>query len=67
MKLINIYDGSQIGQSGGNNFDSLLSGETREIKAWTYASLNENLDDAACVIALKSGNTILDEWTRSIG
>ena len=47
--------------------DSFLPGETREIKAWTYASLNEKLDDAAIVITLKSGNTILDEWTRSIG
>jgi hypothetical protein len=76
VKLINMYDGIQIGQSGGTDIsqigqsgppvDTLLPGETREIKTWTYASLDESLADAACVITLKQGDTIIDEWIRSI-
>jgi len=71
VKLINIYDGSQIGQSGGTNIsqigksgpvETLSPGETREIRAWTYCSLSESLADAACVVTLKQGNTVLDEW-----
>jgi len=66
VRLINKYDGTQIGESGGTNTDPLQSGETREIKAAVYAALDTSFDDAACVITLRSGNSVLDEWTRSI-
>jgi cell division protein FtsL len=76
VKLINMYTGSQIGQSGGTdlfqigkigaNIEPLSPGETREIRAYAYRSLSESLADAACVATLKLGNTVLDEWIRSI-
>lgn len=75
VKLINIYDGRQIGQIGGTNIsqvgksgsiETLFPGETREITAWTYHTLSESLADAACVVTLKQGNTVLDEWVHAI-
>jgi len=66
VRLINMYDGSQIGVSGSKNIEKLSSGETMEIETGAYASLDESLADAACVITLISDHTVIDQWTRSI-
>jgi len=67
VKLINKYDNSQIGTSGGTyRIDPLQPGEARQIVVGAYTTIGTSLDDAACVVTLKSGNTVLDEWTRSI-
>jgi len=61
VRLINKYDDTQIGMSGGTNIESLLPSETREVATGVYTAIGTSLDDAACVITLKSGSTILDE------
>ena len=66
VKLINKDDGTQIGRSGYRDIDPLQAGETRIIRGEAYTTIGTSLDDAACVVTLKSGNTVLDEWTRSI-
>jgi len=66
VRLINKYNDTQIGMSGGTNIDSLQSGETREIETGVYTTIGTNLDEAACVITLKSGSIVLDEWTRNL-
>jgi FtsZ-binding cell division protein ZapB len=66
-RLINKYDNTQIGTSGGTDrIEPLQAGETREISVGAYTTIGTSLDEAACVVTLKSGNTVLDEWTRSI-
>jgi hypothetical protein len=64
VKLINLYDGSLIGIAGGGTIDSLLPGQEREIQTGTYAGLDQSLVDAVCVLTLKQGNTVIDEWIR---
>jgi hypothetical protein len=64
VKLINIYDGSLIGIAGGGIIDSLNPGQQREIQMGTYAGLDQSLVDAVCVLTLKQGNTVIDEWIR---
>ncbi len=66
VRLINKYDDTQIGISGGTNIDSLQPGETRELETGVYTTIDTSLDDAACVITLKLGGTVLDEWTRNL-
>jgi FtsZ-binding cell division protein ZapB len=66
-KLINKYNNTQIGTSGGTDrIEPLQAGETRKISVGTYTTIGTSLDEAACVVTLKSGNTTLDEWTRNI-
>lgn len=67
VKLIDKYSGNQIGTSGGTNqIDPLQPGEVRTVGVGAYTSVGTSLDNAACVVSLKSGSTLLDEWTRSI-
>ena len=66
VKLVNMYDGRQIGHVGGTSIDTLLPGELREIQTGAYANLDLSLADAVCVLTLKQGNTVIDEWIRSI-
>jgi uncharacterized membrane protein (DUF106 family) len=57
--------GVQIGYVGGGRIDRLNAGESREIKSWVYASMSTSLNDVVCVVTLKVGDIVLDEWTRN--
>jgi hypothetical protein len=64
IKLINVYNGSLIGLAGGGTIGSLSPGQEREIQMGTCANLDQSLVDAVCVLTLKQGNTVIDEWIR---
>lgn len=66
VMLINKSTGIQIGTSDSAKIDQLEPGESREIGAGAYTVIGTSLDNAACVVSLIAGNTVLDEWTRDI-
>jgi cell division protein FtsL len=65
-RLINRSNGNQI-DTGSTNINLLQAGETLETWVSVYTNLGTSLVNAACVVTLKSGNTVLDEFTQSVG
>jgi heme/copper-type cytochrome/quinol oxidase subunit 2 len=69
VALVNENTGAEIG-TGGITIDRLNVRESREIYVdgmsgpWTI--LGANLDGAVCVVTLKVGDIVLDEWTQDI-
>jgi FtsZ-binding cell division protein ZapB len=67
VRLANKNTGAQIGNEGiAYPIDRLNAGESRGIKGWAYATIGTSLNDAVCVVTLKVGNIVLDEWTRGL-
>jgi hypothetical protein len=65
-RLINGSDGNPIDISS-TDINLLQAGETLETWVTVYTNLGTSLVNAACVVTLKSGNTVLDELTQSVG
>lgn len=63
-QLINKYDGSPIGSGGSTVIAPLQPGESRVITGHVYVGLDSSLEDAACIITVKSGGTVVDQWIR---
>ena len=67
VRLIDMNIGYQIGTSGGTDrIDPLQPKETRTVGVGAYTTVGTSLQNAALVITLKQGSTVLDEWTRNI-
>ena len=64
VRLDNKNTGAEIGTEGVTRIDRLNSGESREIKGWAYTTIGTSLNDAVCVVTLKVGDIVLDEWTH---
>jgi TolA-binding protein len=67
VKLLYIDTQTEVGQGFAKQIDIIHAGEILEISGSIFATLGSfSKDSAECVMTLRCGDIVLDEWIRSL-